>query len=114
MREESTGSRRVSRALDTLRARSTSRGSGAAPRGSLRMSRATRRPITLDDIPRLTWGSIGERGVPGAGVVVLQRQDSPYPLGVKSDTEGVKVGVKSDTESVKVVQYKSSTKSVKV
>jgi len=37
-----------------------------------------------------------------------------YPLGVKSDTEGVKVGVKSDTESVKMVQYKSSTKSVKV
>ena len=35
-------------------------------------------------------------------------------LNVKSDTEGVKVGVESDTESVKVVQYKSSTKSVKV
>ena len=78
------------------------------------MSRATRRPITLDDIPWLTWGSIGERGVPGAGVVVLQRQNSPYPLGVKSDAEGVKVSVESDTESVKVVQYKSSTKSVKV
>ena len=77
---------------------------GAAPRGSLRMSRATRRPITLDDIPRLTEAS----------VVVVQRRNPPYPLGVKSDTEGVKVGVESDTESVKVVQYKSSTKSVKV
>ena len=35
-------------------------------------------------------------------------------LNVKSDTEGVKVGVKNDTEGVKAVQYKSSTKSVKV
>ena len=52
--------------------------------------------------------------MPEASVVVVQRRNSPYPLGVKSDTEGVKVGVKSDTESVKMVQYKSSTKSVKV
>ena len=75
----------------------------------------SRRP-TLDDIPRLTWGSIGERGGPEASVVDVQRRNPPYPLGVKRDTEGVKVGVKSDTESVKAVQYKSSisTKSVKV
>ena len=45
---------------------------------------------------------------------VCQRPEPPYPLSVESDTEGVKVGVESDTESAKVVQYKSSTKSVKV
>ena len=75
------------------------------------MSRATQRPTMA--IPRLTWG-IGERGVPEASVVVVQRRTPPYPLSVESDTEGVKVGVESDTEGVKMVQYKSSTKSVQV
>ena len=52
--------------------------------------------------------------VPGNNLAIVFPASDPFVVSYQSDTEGVKVGVESDTESAKVVQYKSSTKSVKV